>query len=87
MTVLLLEHPPSGGSRTARRAEVAGARDSTSPTRGGLTLDALITGVWEDLSACLTVRCPACGGTMSPVVELGPRRFAAACDGCGSSLS
>jgi hypothetical protein len=30
----------------------------------GLTLDELITGVWEGLAVRESVDCPACGGTM-----------------------
>lgn len=32
---------------------------------GALTLDDLIAGVWEQLSVCEVVRCPACGGKMT----------------------
>ncbi len=32
---------------------------------GVLTLDDLIAGVWEELSVCEVVRCPACGGQMT----------------------
>jgi hypothetical protein len=51
---------------------------------GGLTLDDLITGVWEGLASEKTVRCPACGGTMrsrpaAPEV--------ADCSDCGASLA
>jgi hypothetical protein len=33
-------------------------------TRRGLTLDDLVTSVWEGLAMQCTVRCPACGGAM-----------------------
>jgi hypothetical protein len=54
---------------------------------GGLTLDDLITGVWEGLAVRDTVHCPACGGTM--VSRCAPQ--GASCQGdcidCGARLS
>jgi hypothetical protein len=51
---------------------------------GGLTLDDLITGVWEGLASEKTVRCPVCGGIMrsrpaAPEI--------AECRDCGASLA
>jgi hypothetical protein len=87
VSALLVEHPvwaldaPRSERPVPRAAERVGAQ-----ARGGQTLDELITGVWEGLCARQTARCPACGGAMTPVVELGPRRMAAACADCGSGL-
>jgi len=87
MTALLLEHASwAVGASTDRRTAVAGAGRSWVPASGGLTLDELITGVWEGLSAGQTVRCPACGGAMAPASEPGPRRAAGACGDCASRL-
>ncbi len=49
--------------------------------RRPLTLDNVLTRVWEDLSARGTAGCPVCGEAM--VAHLG----AGACMGCGSVLS
>ena len=88
MTALLLEHAPSWtGARGDRRLDPSGAPRSWAPARGGLTLDELIIGVWEGLSASQTVRCPACGGAMTPAGNAGPQRVAGACADCGSGLT
>ena len=48
---------------------------------GGLTLERLISGVWEDLAARACAACPICGGGMHRVGEAGH------CGDCGSRLS
>ncbi|HST55442.1 MAG TPA: hypothetical protein VLJ42_06055 [Solirubrobacteraceae bacterium] len=57
----------------------------------GLTLDDLITGVWEGLALHETVCCPACGGTMTShsAVRAGAHDAleGGACDDCGVTLS
>jgi DnaJ-class molecular chaperone len=50
---------------------------------GRLTLDELITGVWEGLAIREAVDCPACGGTMASRAAV----RAGACRDCGSTLS
>ena len=54
--------------------------------RGRRTLDELIVGVWEGLSAHHAVACPLCGHAMTPRYGSGPApvggRFAA----CGTTL-
>ncbi len=88
MSALLLEHMPAwAGARADRRLVPSGAQRSCAPARGGLTLDELITGVWEGLSASQTVRCPACGGAMTPARNAGPRLVAGTCADCGSGLT
>jgi hypothetical protein len=46
---------------------------------GGLTLEDLILGAWEDLLAGGPAECPVCGGQTL--------RAAGGCDSCGSDLS
>ncbi len=88
MSALLLEHPSSRtGARSDRSGSPSGAAWAPSPARGGLTLDELITGVWEGLSAGQTVRCPACDGPLRPAGESGSRRAGGTCGDCGSHLS
>jgi len=48
---------------------------------GEPTLDDLLTGVWEGLSARRAVPCPVCAGEMEPV-DAGGR-----CGECGATLS
>ena len=87
MSTLVLEHPPLWvGVRDRRSAARSSEQRSRTAVRGGLTLDELITGVWEGLSACQAVRCPACGGAMQPARESGPRGVLGACNDCGSEL-
>jgi hypothetical protein len=45
---------------------------------GGLTLEDVVLGVWEELVAEGRAECPVCGGSIAP---------AAACDSCGAELS
>jgi hypothetical protein len=62
-------------------------RDAWSVSRTGehgrLTLDELITGVWEGLAIRDIVHCPACGGAMQSRSAV----RAGICSDCGASLS
>lgn len=86
MSTLLLEAPLIEDlfhSEVDQRPLVA-SRLNRVDGHGGLTLDDLITGVWEGLASKKTVRCPACGGAMrsrpaAPEV--------ADCSDCGASLA
>jgi hypothetical protein len=49
--------------------------------RGPRTLDAAISGVWEDLGSQRVAACLVCGGTMVAHSDHG------ACADCGSTLS
>ena len=44
----------------------------------GLTLEDVVLGAWEDLTAGSPAECPVCGGQM---------RIAGGCGDCGSDLS
>lgn len=52
----------------------------------GLTLDQLITGVWEGLSSHHTVTCPVCSGKMAPRYGSGARPVGGRCQRCGTTL-
>jgi DnaJ-class molecular chaperone len=58
--------------------------DRSSHSR--LTLDDVITGVWEGLSSHHTVTCPVCSGKMAPRYGSGARPVGGRCQRCGSSL-
>jgi hypothetical protein len=61
----------------ARVTELAG------PRRGGeATLDDLLVGAWEGLSARRSVACPVCSAAMAPRVGAA----GGACGDCGSQL-
>lgn len=62
-----------------------------TPKRGGahdrLTLDDLITALWESLAVRATVSCPVCAGPMTSAGETDTEAPTGACLNCGSWLS
>jgi hypothetical protein len=60
---------------------------TASETGGGLTLDDLLVGVWEGLSAHRTVACPACGEAMAPRYGAGPAPVGGRCGGCRTTIA
>jgi hypothetical protein len=91
MSTLLLERSPDLYEDLERESRLrlddallAGRADA----HGRLTLDDLITGVWEGLAVRGTVNCPICDSAMS--LSEGARgredKPVAACCDCGSSL-
>ncbi len=54
---------------------------------GEPTLDELIAGVWEGLTAHAVERCPVCGGEMEPEYGAHALPVAGRCRDCGSELS
>jgi hypothetical protein len=91
MTTLLLERSPAldmgfelDERRRLGRALLAGTTDA----HGRLTLDDLITGVWEGLAVRGTVNCPVCASPMrSRSAGAGSDAPIGACLSCGSRLS
>ncbi len=53
----------------------------------GPTLEALVTRVWEGLSAHAPVACPVCAGELRPRYGAGTGVVGGRCGGCGSELS
>jgi hypothetical protein len=91
MTALLLERSPAldeGFERDARRRLDGVFGAGTTDAHGRLTLDDLITGVWEGLAVRGTVNCPVCASPMAfrPPELDGDVRIGA-CLGCGSRIS
>ncbi len=54
---------------------------------GKPTLDDLVVGVWEGLTARATVACLICGGPMAPEYGAHSRPIGCRCTACGSVLS
>jgi len=54
---------------------------------GEPTLDDLIVGAWEGLTAHDVVACPICGGEMAPEYGVHARPVAGGCQDCGTRLS
>jgi hypothetical protein len=57
----------------------------TSP-RDGLTLEDVLSGVWEDLTAHHTAACPICSGAMEPRYGSGPSAVGGRCRDCRTEL-
>jgi hypothetical protein len=54
---------------------------------GEPTLDEVIVGMWEGLTAHRVVECPVCREEMSPEYGAHARPIGGRCRGCGSVLS
>lgn len=69
MSTLLLEQSPALDEgfeqETRRRLGGASLTGTSDGAHGRLTLDDLITGVWEGLAVRDTVGCPVCAGPMT----------------------
>jgi hypothetical protein len=94
MSTLLLERPPAVAHDFERDPrDVHDRLDSAcGPERAGaydrLTLDDLVTSVWEGLVVRATVPCPVCAGPMTSAAdEIGAEASTGACLSCGSRLS
>ena len=91
---LFLDAPPAvgradshdGGERDARGEELRREAPPAAEGRGRRTLDELIVGVWEDLTAHHAAACPVCGEAMRPRYGSGPAPVGGRCTGCGSTL-
>jgi hypothetical protein len=89
MPTLLLERAPALGEgleheprRGLGDAGVTGQTDA----HGRLTLNEIITSVWEGLAVRGTVSCPVCSGPMAAHRD-GDCTVSGACLYCGASLS
>jgi len=54
---------------------------------GEPTLDELLAGVWEGLTAHRAVPCPVCGAEMGPEYSVHALPIAGRCRACGSTFS
>jgi hypothetical protein len=55
--------------------------------REGRTLEDLLSGAWEDLSAHRTATCPICEGAMAPRYGSGPSAVGGRCRDCRADLA
>jgi hypothetical protein len=91
---LFLETAAPNGVADDRNGEERGRRGGdprhvgppAAEARGRRTLDELIVGVWEDLTAHHAAACPVCGEGMRPRYGSGPAPVGGRCAGCGSTL-
>jgi hypothetical protein len=89
MSALLLDPPPTldrhfERERPLRLDDVL--YEQRADAHGRLTLDELITSVWEGLAVRDAVRCPVCDGAMTSSTH-DSGLSAGACVHCGSLLS
>lgn len=78
---------PVRAARRADRGEHA-AWPSLFETAGGEpTLDEVLSGVWEGLTAHQAVSCPVCGAVMEPQYGADARSLGGSCGACGSRLT
>lgn len=56
-------------------------------SREGRTLEDLLSGAWEDLTAHRTATCPICDGAMEPRCGSGPSAVAGRCRVCRTDLA
>jgi hypothetical protein len=79
--------PDAAAAASAAAGEAAPRGGPRGAERGAPTLEALISGAWEGLSAHASVACPACGAEMRPRAAAGPKVAGGRCGGCGSELT
>ena len=72
----------AGGQRHQR---TAAERLQASP-REGRTLEDVLSGAWEDLTAHRTATCPICDGAMEPRYGAGPSAVGGRCRSCRTEL-
>jgi DnaJ-class molecular chaperone len=75
-----------GRSREEAPASHGHAPRDDQSSHSRLTLDQLITGVWEGLSSHHTVTCPVCSGKMTPRYGSGARPVGGRCKRCATTL-
>jgi hypothetical protein len=78
--------PDDGGAGDASGADPRWEAPPAAEGRGRRTLDDLIVGVWEDLTARHAAACPMCGASMRPRYGSGAAPVGGRCTGCGSTL-
>jgi len=89
MTTMTLQRPRLPECREHRRDErvdLCAAAPMARAAGGGPTLDDVIVGAWEGLTADCATACVICGGTMRPRYGAGARPVGGRCEGCGSTL-
>jgi len=91
---LFLDAPPEAGAAGRYEGEARDARGEeprrdappAAEGRGRRTLDELIVGVWEDLTAHHAAACPLSGASMRPRYGSGAAPVGGRCTGCGATL-
>lgn len=74
---------PAGGRQPQRSAA---ERLQASP-RDGRSLEDVLSGAWEDVTAHRTATCPICDGAMEPRYGAGPSAVGGRCRSCRCELT
>ncbi|HWF71767.1 MAG TPA: hypothetical protein VG186_00395 [Solirubrobacteraceae bacterium] len=90
----------AGGAGGAGGAARGGAPEAGAPRRitrhpqtlfdgagGGPTLDDVLSGAWEELTAHAVVECPVCSGELAPEYGAHARPIGGRCRTCATTLS
>jgi len=76
---------PAARPSRGRQQRSAAERLQASP-REGRTLEDVLSGAWEDLTAHRTATCPTCEGAMEPRYGAGPSAVGGRCRSCRTEL-
>jgi hypothetical protein len=92
MTLMPVAPAQSGGrGKGAPRAITRRPRSFFDGAGGGPTLDDVVSGAWEELTAHAVVECPLCDGELAPEYPAdaprGARPVGGRCRSCGTTLS
>jgi hypothetical protein len=93
--VTTLTAMPAAPARSGRAGAGAGAprgiarepRPFFDGAGGGPTLDDVVSGAWEELTAHAVVECLVCGGGLAPEYGAHARPIGGRCRNCGTTLS
>lgn len=80
MGPVLAESPPGLFDARGKEHREGGEGD-------GLTLEGLLSGAWEGLSAHAVVACPLCRGDLRPQYGAGAAPVGGRCADCGTSMT
>ena len=69
-----------------RRQQRSAAERLQASPREGRTLEDVLSGAWEDLSAHRTATCPLCDGAMEPRYGAGPSAVGGRCTSCRTEM-
>jgi hypothetical protein len=91
--VTTLTAMPATPARSARAGHRAAGRLACEKgsffdgAGGGPTLDDVVSGAWEELTAHAVVACPLCDGKLVPEYGSHARPIGGRCRNCGTTLS
>ena len=75
-----------GADRGGGRPQRSAAEQLKASPREGRTLEDVLSGAWEDLTAHRTAACPICDGAMEPRYGAGPSAVGGRCRSCRTEL-